>query len=97
MKRVDVQSMSVEELWALHLAVVAELNQKIAAERDTLNLRLRRLGVDPDKPKRSYPKAVPKYRNPDNPSQTWVVRGKQPRWLRDEILSGKQLTDFLIR
>ena len=97
MKPVDVQSMSVDELWALHLAVVAELNQKIAAERDTLNLRLRRLGVDPDNPKRSYPKVAPKYRNPNNPRQTWSGRGKQPRWLRDEIRLGKQLADFLVR
>jgi len=85
--------MSVDELWALYEVVVAELGQKIVAERDVLDDRLRQLG---ENPKQARPK-VAKYRNPKNPSETWTGRGRQPRWLRDEIRSGKQLTDFLIR
>jgi DNA-binding protein H-NS len=97
MKRVDLQSMSVDELWALYEILVAELGQKIAAEHEALDVRLRQLGAAPEKLKRPYPKVAAKYRNPKNPGETWTGRGKQPRWLRDEIQSGKQLADFLIR
>jgi DNA-binding protein H-NS len=39
---------------------------------------------------------APKYRNPNDPSQTWAGRGLQPLWLRDAIESGKKLDSFLI-
>jgi DNA-binding protein H-NS len=97
MKNVDVQSMSVDELWALYEDVVAQLTQKMATERDVLDERLRRLGTTSENPQRRSPKLAAKFRNPNNHSETWTGRGKQPRWLRDEIRSGKQLDDFLIR
>lgn len=42
-------------------------------------------------------KVPPKYRNPANPSETWTGRGKQPRWLAEQLKKGKKLEDFLIR
>src|SRR4051794_12275797 len=27
-------------------------------------------------------KVAPKYRNPDNPAETWTGRGRQPRWVQ---------------
>ena len=30
-------------------------------------------------------KGKPKYRNPDNPEQTWTGRGKKPSWLKDAL------------
>jgi H-NS histone family len=33
----------------------------------------------------------PKYRNPDQPAETWTGRGKQPRWLTAKLSSGKKL------
>jgi DNA-binding protein H-NS len=41
-------------------------------------------------------KVPPKYRNPANAEQTWTGRGKQPRWMAEEISKGKQREDFLI-
>lgn len=41
-------------------------------------------------------KVAPKYRNPDNPTETWTGRGKQPRWLAAQTASGRNLADFLI-
>jgi DNA-binding protein H-NS len=40
---------------------------------------------------------APKYRNPDNPSQTWAGRGLKPRWMTDALAAGRRLDDFLIR
>ena len=101
MKSGDLKSMSMDELWELHEQVTAELGHKIAAEKATLEERLRKLGsVDRDilakREKRPYPKVVPKYRNPKNRSETWAGRGKQPRWLVAQLRSGKKLDDFRI-
>lgn len=32
---------------------------------------------------------TPKYVNPDNPSQTWTGKGRQPKWFKDAIEAGK--------
>jgi DNA-binding protein H-NS len=100
MKDGDLKSMSIDQLWDLHQQVIAELGRKIAVEKATLDERLRRLGSDDRyalREKRSYPKVSAKYRNPKNRSETWAGRGKQPRWLRVQLRSGKKLDDFLIR
>jgi DNA-binding protein H-NS len=39
---------------------------------------------------------APKYRNPDNPSESWSGRGREPKWLQHQIASGKAKDDFLI-
>jgi len=45
---------------------------------------------------RKLGKVAPKYRNPDNPKETWTGRGKQPRWLAALTAKGKSLGDYLI-
>jgi DNA-binding protein H-NS len=47
--------------------------------------------------RRPYPPVVPKYRNPERPSETWAGRGKKPRWLAAQLKSGKRIDDFRIR
>ena len=42
-------------------------------------------------------KVPPKFRNPDNASQTWAGRGQQPNWLAAEIARGRSLADFAIK
>ena len=39
---------------------------------------------------------APKYRNPDNPSEIWSGRGREPKWMQREIAEGKSKEDFLI-
>jgi DNA-binding protein H-NS len=48
------------------------------------------------KPGRKLGKVPPKYRNPANPAETWTGRGKQPRWLAEQVGKGKKVEDFLI-
>ena len=47
--------------------------------------------------RRPYPVVVPKYRNPERPSETWAGRGKTPRWLTAQLKSGRRIDDFRIR
>jgi DNA-binding protein H-NS len=102
MKNGDLKSMSADQLWELHEHLVAELGRKMAAEKARLEERLHKLGskrivAELKREKRPYPKVLPKYRNPKDPHETWAGRGKQPRWLRTQLRSGKRLNDFLIQ
>jgi len=37
-----------------------------------------------------------RYRNPENPLQTWTGRGKRPNWLNDKLAQGAKLEDFKV-
>lgn len=41
-------------------------------------------------------KVPAKYRNPDNPAQTWSGRGKHPKWMTEAMAGGRKPEDFLI-
>lgn len=38
----------------------------------------------------------PKYRNPEDATQTWSGRGRQPGWIKDAVARGETLDQFLI-
>jgi DNA-binding protein H-NS len=98
----DLELMSIDELWALHMEIDAVLMRKISAEKRHLDQRLRQLGsgaieFNVRRERRPYPRVLPKYQNPDEPSETWAGRGKRPRWLSAKLISGKKLDDFRIQ
>ena len=95
-KRVELDAMSVEDLWSLHVDLSQMLQQKIQAEKLKLEERLKQLEV-PVPGRRPYPLVPPKYCNPDQPLETWAGRGKQPRWLVAQLRSGKRIDDFRIQ
>jgi DNA-binding protein H-NS len=103
MTRNDFKSMSIDELWELHEKIAAALAEKMIAEKKSLEDRLRQLKqgaiarTEVSKGRRPYPTVVPKFRNPDRPSETWAGRGKQPRWLIKQLRSGKRIDDFRIK
>ena len=81
--------------------VATALAAKMAAQKSVLEYRLIKLDGQTQvdlisKTRRSYPTVYPKYRNPQQPSETWSGRGKQPRWLTAQLKSGKRLDDFRI-
>lgn len=111
MRRQDLEAMDFEELWLLHEELTKILAEKITAEKRELEKRLAQLN-QPDQfgeaesgasetgtgqPRRKYPKVVPKYYNPLQPTETWSGRGKQPRWLVAALQSGHTLEEFKIR
>ena len=102
MKLPDFESLSIDELWACREKIDTALAAKMIAEMRVLENRLDKLGRNlaiPSKEKkqrRPYPKVYAKFHNPEQPSQTWAGRGKQPRWLAAQLKSGKRLDDFRI-
>lgn len=51
----------------------------------------RRRGTRNTRPKA---KVAPKYRNPNDPSQTWSGRGRTPRWMQDHVDGGGNREDL---
>ena len=40
---------------------------------------------------------IPKFRNPNDPSQTWTGKGKRPSWLNELLAKGHKKEEFLIK
>lgn len=41
-------------------------------------------------------KTPPKYRNPENPEDTWSGRGRKPQWVHDALNKGVDISDLEI-
>jgi DNA-binding protein H-NS len=99
----NLKSMSIDKLSKLREQVAAALNAKVIEERRTVQdqlSKLDRLAADGSRGKRGRGgmrgAVAPKYRNPDNPAETWAGRGLTPRWLAAALKAGKKLEDFSI-
>ena len=103
MKRSELELLSNDELWTLHVEVSEALAARLIAEKSVLEERLKLLGGQAHATKsgtferRPYPAVLPKFRNPDVPDETWAGRGKQPRWVAQQLRSGRRLEEFKIR
>jgi DNA-binding protein H-NS len=97
-----LKSMSIEKLVALKGQIEAMLSSKVVEQRRALESELSKLdrfqtGKSGSKVGRGVRGAIaPKYRNPEDPTETWAGRGLKPRWLTAAIKSGKKAEDFLI-
>jgi DNA-binding protein H-NS len=112
-KKLDLAAMSVDEMWQLHEEIGKVLSVRLTSEKRELEKRLaqlrreresRQLGGEEDhagqlqhRERRKYPRVFPKYRNPDEPSETWSGRGKQPRWLAAALKTGRSIEEFVIQ
>jgi DNA-binding protein H-NS len=102
-KAPNLKTMSIDKLSKLRDQVDAILNAKVAEERRAVANQLGRLdrlagGGGRAKGARGGPRGAvaPKYRNPENPAETWAGRGLKPRWLAAALKTGKKLEDFSI-
>src|ERR1700747_2479615 len=106
-KKFQLEYMSLDNLWLLHEKTSAILSARIRAEKHELEKRLAVLNRGMDvaqssdprslngKPRRKYPRVLPKYRNPQT-SEPWSGRGKRPRWLVAAVKSGRKIEEFRI-
>jgi DNA-binding protein H-NS len=102
-KQVALKTMSIEKLRDLHSKVESAIHSKVTERRHELESELSKLirfegGRGGGKVGKGGPRGsvAPKYRNPENPTETWAGRGLKPRWLADAIKGGKKQDDFLI-
>ncbi len=110
-KKLNLESMSIDEMWQLHERIIQILSNKLTSEKRELEKRLAKLRQDKNMPRpvsqdqqakervkkrRKYPRVFPRYRNPDNHAETWSGRGKQPRWLAAALTRGRAIEEFKI-
>ncbi len=102
MKDTDLENMSHDALWDLHQKILEVLSRRLEDETRKLQKQLDELGRKSGKTpaemlkRRPQPKAKPKFRNPDNPSETWSGRGKMPRWLARFVEAGRSRDEFKV-
>src|SRR5581483_3312817 len=111
-RKLDLAAMSVDEMWQLHEEIGKILSVRLTSEKRELEKRLAQLRREreshqssedelvsppPRRERRRYPRVLPKYRNPDEPSETWSGRGKTPRWLTAALKTGHTMDEFAIR
>jgi DNA-binding protein H-NS len=99
----NLKSMSLDQLSKLKEQVAAALSAKVIEERRAVQQQLSKLDRLAARGSRSNGgrgvlrgAVAPKYRNPDNPAETWAGRGLRPRWLAAALKTGKKLEDFSI-
>jgi len=97
---------SVSELLAQKAAIEQQIAEAQRAERASAvaqvralmaehGLTLADLSAKTAAPKRAGAKVAPKYRDAAT-GDTWSGRGLQPKWLKQALASGKQLSEFTI-
>ena len=100
-----VEQYSDEDLREIGNIVERELVERKDKHRKEVAHQIRELaatlGMTPDEVLASEPrvkkvraKVAAKYRNPENPEQTWSGRGRQPKWMEGLLAAGKTLEDL---
>ena len=108
MAAVNYDKMSLKELLdhetRLTRAIVAarrsditNARKKLAAMAESLGYKIEDLAGSARAGKRGNSgKVAVKFRNKDNPEETWTGRGRQPKWLAARLSKGAKLADFAI-
>ena len=100
----DLETMQLDELKKLRRDVDTAIRSYQDRERkkalSVLEERAQEMGYSlseltssTSKSRKVYP---PKYRDPDNASNTWSGRGRQPGWVKKLLEDGKSLDDYAI-
>ena len=106
---VDISGLSIEELWGLREEIGSRIGhlQEEAARKAFeqmeqvaagVGMSLKEL-VEKFGPKtRTKPRKnnIVRYRNPQNPEETWSGRGRKPNWIDRELQGGGKLEDYAV-
>ncbi|MEQ6292249.1 H-NS histone family protein [Vogesella sp. GCM10023246] len=100
----DLQSLSMSELYALRDQVEAEVVRKQSAEKTEALKKVQALmsqyGLSADdlakKATTARKPVEAKYQNPADPSQTWTGRGRKPLWVQAYLDNGGALEQLAV-
>jgi len=103
-----LDKMSLVELKAIAPMIPMKIAEREKAEKEAVKAELAAMakskGFDMadlfgngSKVAKEKKTVAPKYRNPANAEQTWTGRGRKPKWVVEELATGGNLDDFLIR
>ncbi len=104
-KKFDISKLSVKELRELETEIARTIKKKIEEEKAALLKQMKELAeksgftfselIGEKISRRSQ--VSPKYRNPNDRTQTWSGRGKRPKWIQEYIDQGGKIEDLLIK
>jgi len=102
----EYKNLSEAELQSVIENAAKALKEKKDSKRKEVIVQIKQLAVANDihviiqeEDKRSARKGIkvdPKYRNPDDPTQTWTGRGMPPKWMQALISSDHDKSEFEI-
>ena len=103
MTEINLEALSVSELESLKAGIDGTIEQKRTSELLALREKLDTL-IDASpftleevlEAKKMRKPVAPKYRNPDDESQTWTGRGRKPRWVEAFLSAGNDLEAMAI-
>jgi DNA-binding protein H-NS len=105
MAAINVDKMSFKELVALQARLDKAIAEARQRERSEIKEKISELAANSGFSVAELfgtgrglkgSKVAPKYINPDNESETWTGRGRQPRWLVAKLAKGAKLEQFKI-
>jgi DNA-binding protein H-NS len=74
-----------------------EIRSKIEDILEKANLKLGQIfGRNAPRSSTKKTQIAAKYQNPENLTQTWTGRGRQPTWLKEKLAKGTQIETFLM-
>ena len=102
--KINLDKLSLDELRTLQKdvkkAIVSYEARKRKEAQGALEAKAKEMGFSlaelTGKQKTARTAGVPKYVHPENPSQTWTGRGRQPGWIKEALAEGKSIEDFRI-
>ncbi len=104
MARMNLKKLSISELEELRneieQTIIMNREEKRLAIKEQVEAIILEAGFTVDevfgKIKGKKAPRPPKYRNPDDPSQTYSGMGRKPGWLVEKLEAGAEIDDFLI-
>jgi DNA-binding protein H-NS len=103
----DLEGYSVKELRDLRSRIDVAIVERQKAERTELREKMKALAaasglsledvLGTKRGKGGKGSVAAKYRNPDNPAETWAGRGRMPLWLNEKLKKrGVTKADFAV-
>lgn len=103
MKDVQLDKLTIKDLKELRSKVDRAIASRQTDERNNLKERFREMAEEAGLSLNEVfgggrstkgRTVAAKFANPENPSETWSGRGRQPNWLSAKLKSGANLEDF---
>jgi DNA-binding protein H-NS len=104
----DCKSLTYEQLLATKSQLDAEIAARASEELDDLKRRLHMIadaqgvavteliGIKKERKERKGRQVKVRFRNPEDPTQTWSGLGKPKKWLQEKLDAGRTLDEFAI-
>jgi DNA-binding protein H-NS len=104
---INFSEYSIEDLKKLQKDIEKAIVSKAEEAKKTALQKIHNIanehGLDIDEvldglknPSKKKGKVPPKYRNPNNSSETWTGRGRKPKWVEQALSEGKTLESLEI-